>query len=108
MPWEAFESGSSVGLEGSEGGIILRDEEHEAGARITLEKCERPPFAITCGLYGTMVHTAFATTEHESILQYEAMKAGLGRLIALWPDEDASDEDMAEFYRAVSDFVDRF
>jgi len=47
-------------LRGSEGGVIVRDEEHALGARITLETgCGIAPYAITCGIYGWMMHTCF-------------------------------------------------
>jgi hypothetical protein len=35
---------------------VIFDQEHELGARITLERNTRAaPFAITCGIYGWMV-----------------------------------------------------
>ena len=40
---------------GSEGGLIIADEEYRDSCRITLEKCERY-YAITCGVYGGMMH----------------------------------------------------
>ena len=43
---------------GSEGGTIIADEEYKESCRITLERCERY-YAITCGVYGSMMHTAF-------------------------------------------------
>ena len=75
--WYAFDEGRSVGLKGSEGGTILRDEEHPDGSRITLERCKRPPFSITCGVYGWMVHTRY-TLRHEVEAQtaFEEMKPG--------------------------------
>ena len=43
---------------GSEGGTIIADEEYKESCRITLERCERYD-AITCGVYGSMMHTTF-------------------------------------------------
>ena len=54
--WLPFENGTTIGATGSEGGVILRDELHPHGARITLEQTSTG-FAITCGIYGWMVHT---------------------------------------------------
>ncbi len=48
---------------GSEGGLIIADEEYKGSCRITLEKCE-PYYAVTCGVYGAMVHTAFVDFNH--------------------------------------------
>jgi hypothetical protein len=36
--WTAFEDGGSIGETGGEGGVVLRDDEHPWGARITLER----------------------------------------------------------------------
>lgn len=36
--WYSFDNGSTIGTDGSENGVIIKDEEHELGARITLEK----------------------------------------------------------------------
>ena len=57
--WRPFSDGATIGHRGSEEGVILRDEEHDSGARITLERdCSHGvPFAITCGIYGWFFHT---------------------------------------------------
>lgn len=48
---------------GSENGVLLADEEYKELSRITLEKCPEY-YAITCGVYGSMVHTAFCDEEN--------------------------------------------
>jgi hypothetical protein len=54
------------------------DEEHELGARITLERKRfRRLFAITCGIYGWMVHTHCSGYESEAPATYEKMKLDL-------------------------------
>ena len=108
MSWTPYEDGSTSGTTGSEGGVILRDEEHEAGARITLEECGHPPFAITCGIYGVMVHTALVATEIEANDVYDAMKADIEMLFGLWPDEDAEPEARTRFYDAISAFANKY
>ena len=45
---------SATGTAGSEGGVVIADEEYKNSCRITLEKCEKY-YAITCGVYGAMV-----------------------------------------------------
>jgi hypothetical protein len=105
MSWNPCENGSTTG---SEGGVILRDEEHDAGARITLEECGHPPFAITCGIYGVMVHTAFAASEVEANDACDAMKADIEMLLDLWPDEAAEPEAKNRFYDAVSAFANKY
>ena len=86
--WKPFEGGRTVGLHGTEGGVILRDEEHGAGARITLERGGlAAPFAVTCGAYGLFMHTAFAEDEAEGWRKYEAMRGGLVEIVSL-PDPE--------------------
>ena len=53
--WDDIYKPNSIG---SEGGTIIADEEYKESCRITLERCERYD-AITCGVYGCMMHTAF-------------------------------------------------
>ncbi|AVA20880.1 MULTISPECIES: hypothetical protein [unclassified Rhizobium] len=104
----SFDGGSTVGRQGSEGGVIVLDEEHSAGARITLERCDRVPFAITCGLYGNMVHTVFIGSEQEGLDTFHVIKTNLEELIAIWPENDAPADQVSRFYVAISDFVQRF
>lgn len=71
--WEPFDSGKTISEIGSEGGIILKDEEM-TGARITLEVDESDgKYSITCGIYGLMVHTAFGGAQ-EASEKYTKMK----------------------------------
>ncbi len=60
--WIEYESGSTIGTVGSESGEIVQDIEYKSEVRITVECCERY-YAITVGIYGTMVHTAFCNGE---------------------------------------------
>lgn len=80
--WYPFEEGSTIGAIGSEGGSILEDEEYGLGARITLEQGgQTAPFAITCGIYGFMMHTTWARDEAEAKAKFEAMKSELVLLL---------------------------
>ncbi len=91
--WQPFEEGRTLGRTGPEGGEIVQDEEHPGGARITLERgCLRAPFAITCGVYGWMVHTRFLADEETAQHAVAAMKPALAEIVALIPGEDAADE----------------
>ena len=77
---------------GSENGLILRDEEYKKSCRITLEKCPTY-YAVTCGVYGSMFHTAFCI-EEKSDETYEAMKKDLQEFI----DSDPTVTEAQEFY----------
>jgi hypothetical protein len=80
--WCPFDDGATLGLPGSEEGIVVRDEEHSLGARITLERAAQvAPFAITCGIYGWMIHTCFFGSEPEAESRYDLMKDSLSALL---------------------------
>lgn len=92
MPkWVPFKDGATIGQFGCDG-YILRDEEFDGGARITLElvgdHCE-----IVCGVYGTMVHTAFEDRDHADE-KYEDMRRELGAFMA----GGTTPEEECEFY----------
>lgn len=82
--WLPYESESE---KGSEGGWIVKDEEIPGICRITLEEGGHTPYAITCGVYGLMVHTAFASDYDEAMGKYEGMKHGLEECACLLEDE---------------------
>ena len=79
------------GQTGSEGGIILADEEYKESCRITLEKCPQY-YAVTCGVYGAMVHTAFCGDNFQDV--YDQMKMELQGFI----DKDTSESEELDFY----------
>jgi len=83
-----FENGRSVGTTASEGGQILLDEEHDAGARMTLERGEQIPFSITCGI--TARWTTPRTSRRNKRLvagraSHLPLSRGLLDLPRLWP-----------------------
>ena len=114
--WQPFADGTTIGGRGTEDGTILRDEEHAEGSRITLERTGRfrpgapVAHAITCGIYGWMLHTRFLSSEEEAVRDYESMKTELAAILAIVPfaDDPAGDEKMAEVTRRIDLFVERF
>jgi len=111
MNWYAFDNGKSIGQRGSESGSIIRDEEHGDGARITLERGgQTAPFAITCGIYGWMVHTRFFGAESEAQVEFESMRAELSRIMSTIPlaaDPEVGSKSGA-VSESISEFVERF
>ena len=107
--WGPFDKGSTIGTGGSEGGIIIRDEEHPLGSRITLERgATFSPYSVTCGIYGWFFHTRFLGSEAEADLP--AMRDGLAAILHVIPntDDPESDAKMAAVGDAIGSFVDRF
>lgn len=104
MEWTIFNDGASIGQHGSENGVILRDDEHSFGARITLERGgHTAPFSITCSIYGWMFHTCFFGTQSEAEVVYEKMKDGLAMILNIIPLE--TDPNADEKTELVSDEI---
>jgi hypothetical protein len=103
--WYAIDSGRTIGTVGSEDGVILLDDEHAAGARITIERGGTiAPFSITCGVYGAMFHTRFFGSEDEARRECTEMKAALATLL----DELTRETDVQATGTIVAQFVERF
>ena len=87
----------------------MRDEEYSLGARISLERdCRAAPFAITCGVYGWMMHTRFFSTKFEAEMQYEAMKSALAMLLEVAQKTAEVDGGRQVLTAGVSKFVEMF
>jgi len=107
MNWQSFEDGRTIGKTGNEGGVIVLDQEHIDGARLTLEQnCLRAPYAITCGVYGWMVHTRFFADDETAQHSVDEMKTALSEIMSLIPVE--GDDDEGEKMNAISDALDAF
>ena len=108
--WTPFDEGASLGEDGSEGGVILRDDEYRGDARITLERTGQTAFAITCGVYGWMVHTRFFSALPEAEREYAAMQPHLAAIADSLPFTTDPDLDakMDAVSAAIGRFVDEF
>jgi len=70
----------TVGKLGSEKGTIQWDEQYE-DARITMEEnCTHGCYAITCGISGWFVHTAYFSKYPDAIMAYKRMKEEIEHL----------------------------
>ena len=112
MGWVPFDGGSTVGQRGSEEGVVLRDDEHDLGARITLERdCAGGiPFAITCGIYGWMFHTRFFSSGTEASAEFDQMREVLADILDLIPrvDDPDSGAKCQRVCDAIGEFAARF
>jgi hypothetical protein len=107
ISWHPFDGGATLGQKGSESGVILCDEEHPLEARITLERdTPTAPFAITCGIYGCMLHTRFFSLESEASSQYDQMKSALSEL--LLTENEGGPEGCRSFLDGVAAFVETY
>ena len=109
--WYDYDEGYSVGTSGADGGLIVRDEEHSFGARLTLEEeASSAPFSITCTIYGWMSHARFFTEESEADEEFDRMKIEMEKILSLIPadEEDADEETHEEIADEIADFVEMF
>ena len=104
--WHPYEDGNTIGTRASEGGTIVRDEEHADGARITLERdtLHKVPFAITCGIYSWMVHTRFFADEPTALNAYDEMKNSIASILSMLVGEIDSDT----VSEAIDEFMERY
>jgi len=93
--WQLYDDGKTLGGLGSENGTIRADEEYPLGARITLEEDGYQSWSITCGIYGSMVHTACASSEVEAREKYETMKATIGQFLDYIESDAVSEEEVS-------------
>ncbi len=108
MPWHPFNGGRTLGTIGTESGVILRDDEHERGARITLEQnAKAAPYSITCEIYEWFSQTHYVDDLVESRTQYDAMETAIENILGLIPLEPDPGAD-AVVMDAVSSFFAEF
>jgi hypothetical protein len=101
--WTPTHAGTTKGTSGSEGGIIVCDDEQPDGSRITLERDGHAPWSITCGIPGVMVHTRFFATEAAAATAYPDMQTALDQVI-----EALSGEPTPGSPDPVGAFIERF
>lgn len=90
--WITLES--EIGTKGTEDGVIIQDEEYAHACRASLERCTEY-YAVTCGVYGSMVHTAFFD-ESNYLAKYEEIKRDLQNFID--NVEHMNEDERSDFY----------
>lgn len=107
--WREYDEGFSIGTSGSDVGVIVRDEEHAGGARITLEEDGSfAPFSITCGIYGWMFHTRYFSDEAEANEEFERMKVDLDEILQTIPVDEDDEDARAAVSEQLSEFVEKY
>ena len=102
--WVAFDKGNSIGKVSAEGGVILRDEEHPRGGRVTLKQ-GKTFISVSCNIYGWIDHTRFFHTLPDAQREYVIMKNILGSMME---DILAAGKNDLKMWEAIADFVRRF
>lgn len=115
--WIPFEDGRTLGGEGSEQGRVVLDEEFLESARISLEKdCPRKegaaatPFALTCGIYGWMVHTRYFKSRDVADRALREMQQRLAEIVEILPSahDPELESKMEDVHREIVRFVENF
>jgi hypothetical protein len=102
--WRIYDYGRSIGSVGAEGGEVLRDEEHELGARITLKRGNNY-ISVSCSIYGWIDHTRFFGSVTEAQREYILMKPTLANMVE---NILSTGNGSLKMWEAVANFVRRF
>lgn len=103
--WQNFDSGKTMGSVNSDGSIIIYDEEHTNGARLTIEKGgTTAPFEIVFGIYDVMFHTHFEPSEEDAMRYVAHIKTIIERALAhVHMPEDYQDNAWNETFNNLMD-----
>ncbi len=99
-----YDDGRSIGRVGLAGGVILRDEEHINGARLTLKHGDSY-ISVSCNIYGCIDHTRFFNAVPDAERDFVVMKSELGEMMDSFA---AGGVDATKRWEAISEFVRRF
>jgi hypothetical protein len=87
------EAGRTLGEAGPASGRVLRDEEHDLGARLTLEEgAPLAPYVITCVIEDGRFEHVFGTTESSTAAHiFISMKRDIEQILAAIAAADEQD-----------------
>jgi hypothetical protein len=102
--WQPYNRGRSIGVKGSEGSHIVRDEEHPLGTRMTIKQGQ-DYVSVSCTIAGKIDHTRFFTEMKAAEQEYFTMQKEMTRVISAISTAKAAD---IKVWEAISGFVARF
>jgi len=102
--WQPYNHGRSIGMKGSEGSQIVRDEEHSLGARMTIKQGQGY-VSVSCSIPGKIDHTRFFKGMKAAELEYASMQKELAKVMNAVSTAKAAD---LNAWEAISSFVARF
>jgi hypothetical protein len=102
--WSVFDGGRYIGSASADGDVILYDEQHRDGARITLKR-SREYVSVSLNIYGWMDHTRFFNTDVDAQREYRAMRSAIDALLRIIYTPEVN---KIRVWEAISDFVRRF
>jgi len=102
--WFPYNNGITIGGKGPEGDVIVMDEAHPIGARITIKQGEKY-VSVACNIYNWINHTRFFGTMTEAKNEFANMEAALMDIIDLLSVKEI---DKIKVWEAISNFVRRY
>jgi len=102
--WQPYNHGRSIGVKGSEGSTIVRDEEHPLGARMTIKQGQ-DYVSVSCNISGKIDHTRFFKEMRAAEIEYANMQKELMRVMDAISSAKAAD---IKVWEKISGFVARF
>jgi hypothetical protein len=102
--WQPYNRGRSIGVKGSEGSKIIRDEEHPLGACMTIKQGQ-DYVSVSCTISGKIDHTRFFKDMTAAEREYATMEKELAMVIGAVSSAKAAD---IKVWEAISGFVARF
>ena len=102
--WAAYKNGMSIGKITAEGGVILMDEEHESGGRMTLKQ-GKTFISVSCHIYGWIDHTRFLNSVPDAKREYAQMKKAITHMLE---DILSAGKDDIKMWEAIANFVRKF
>jgi hypothetical protein len=102
--WRSYNHGRTIGTKSPEGGVIVRDEEHLLGARITLKEA-REYISISCNISGRIDHSRFFRNMSDAQREYDVMKDELVRVAKVSSSARFGD---IKSWDAIAAFVSKF
>jgi len=102
--WLPYKDGITIGAKGPEGDVILMDQAHPIGARMTI-KAGAEYVSVSCNIHNWIDHTRFFGTAFEAKRELANMEDALSEVIGLLA---AKEVDKIKVWEAISNFVRRF
>ena len=86
LEWIAYKNSTTLGKQGSQGGIIVFDEELPNNCRLTIEKISDELYIRICDIYADMFRFSFFTDESKALESCRELKKDMAEWIILNPD----------------------
>jgi len=102
--WQLYKEGTTIGTNTPLGDVILMDEVHSDGARLTIKRSSKY-VSVSCSINKWIEHTRFFNTVRDAKREYIAMKPVLVEITDLLQTADVN---QLKVWEAISNFVRRF